>query len=195
MNPILKQLVSVGILSERVYSMPEDSDGDHTSVDQAKIDPELPQQVDADPNPQEEDGDEGDSADGEPKPEVDEDEQKPAETTNLIQVDGPRALAALHSQLHAAQVTAELVDAVKPSLSSHIGAEWEPALHEILFKVKSAHELIAKLMDHVGAKPAETDEPGMGDAESDDADSDAAGDDDQTSDESTEEPKDDETAA
>lgn len=173
---ILKQLAGAGLLSERLYQMPEDAEGDHTTVDQAKIDPNLDQNLDGDANPQEADIKDDDAPkEDEPKDdEKEEDEEDPKPASNTVQIDASRSLAALHAALHSTQVLADLVYGAKDELVAKLGDEAAPALHEVLFKVKTAHETLAKLMDAVSAEPAKDDDAAEEPAADDTADPEAA---------------------
>lgn len=151
MSAILKQFVKIGMLSERVYGM-EDSEGDHVTADQAKIDPGQPQNLDPDPtvsaNKKDNEDGEKDEEDQDPKP-----TEKVEDEEDSIKIDGSRALTSLHASLHGIQVLADLVYGAKDDLIAKLGDEAGPALHEVLFKVKTAHETLEGLMNKVEKDP------------------------------------------
>lgn len=171
MSDILKQLAGRGLLSERVYGMPEDSQGDHVTADQAKIDPGEKQNLTPDPSA-------STSKEDAPKDE-DEEDPKPKEDEDVedtIKIDGSRAITALHAGLHSIQILADLVYGAKDELIGKLGDEAGPALHEVLFKVRTAHETLEKIMDKVSKSPEDPPE-NEGDDKSDDDDKPAQEDD------------------
>lgn len=158
MSSILKQLTAVGLLSERVYGSPDEAE-DHVSAADAKVDPNEKQNLKSDPSAsvekkiEDEDEENPDKKDDDKEKEPSEKDEAEDTGDDTIKIDGSRALTSLHALLHSAQILADLVFQAKDELIGKLGDEAGPALHEVLFKVRTAHETLESILDKVADDP------------------------------------------